>query len=150
VGFVQVLSLLRAARDVLNLIVELMYYGMQIAFNIMDMIIMGLMPSPASVSAVADKIVLFFKLSLDTLKDIVVQVYKVVFKNIFEEGITKVMVQILKFECKMVQWILENPVKKALCPVIKALVSFFGWIHGNSRRFGLCPLATSDRLSFWR
>jgi len=130
VGLVPVLSLLRVARDVVNLIVELMYYGMQIAFNVVHMIIMGLLPSPGSVSAIADKIVLFFKLSLDTLKDIVVQVYKVMFKIIFGEGITKFLVEMLKFVCNIVQWIIEVPVKRAMCPVIKIMSFFFQWLHG--------------------
>ena len=124
------LALLLAARGVINMIVELAYYGMQIALNALHLIVIGLTPAQDAISAITDRIVLFFCLSLDTLKDIITQAYSVVFKLLFCEGLTKLLVEVLQFTCHLVQWILEVPVKQAFCLVIKALAAFFGWLHG--------------------
>jgi len=124
VSLVPVLSMLRAARNIINMLVELLYYGTHLALNVMLLVVHALGPSVASTKAIVDRIIVCINLILDTLKDIVTVLYQVVFKIVFGEGVTKVLVEILKAVCKIVQFIIEYPIKKGLCPLLRIFADF--------------------------
>jgi len=130
VSLMPVLSMLRAARNIINMLVELLYYGTHLALNVVLLVVHALGPAVAPTKAIVDRIIVCINLILDTLKDIVTVLYQVVFKIVFGEGVTKVLVEILKAVCKIVQFIIEYPIKKGICPILRILADFMRWLNG--------------------
>jgi len=129
VGLQPFLIFLLNMREAVHLIVELIYYGVQIVFNFVHMIVLGLLHIQVGVQAAANKIILYIRLFLDTVSEVLDLIYSAIFEMLFGGGENKRIVVILRFLCKAVQFIEEYVITKGLCVVLETLSSVYKWLY---------------------
>ena len=123
------LDMLMGLRDAAHLVVEIIYYAAQAVFNLVHMIVLGLFPVPSGVQAAANKIILYIRLFLDSLSEVLDLLFSAMFELLFGGGENKRIVEILRFVCTAVQFIEEYVITKGFCVVMEFLSTVYKWMY---------------------
>jgi len=140
------LELLYSVRNVANLVVELAYYVTQVGFNVASLCVSALLPFPVGVQGFANKIILYMRLFLDGVADIVDLLHGAIFELVIGRGEGKVFVEILRLVCQAGSFIQYWVITRGFCPVVQFLSDFYGWLYdlltlvANVEIFGFKPL----------
>jgi len=128
VSLLPFLNFLLGLRDAAHLVVEMIYYAAQVVFNVVHMIVLGLFPIPTGVQAAANKIILYIRLFMDSLSEVIDLLFSGLFELLFGRGENKRIVEILRFVCKAVQFIEEYVITKGFCVFIEWLAFIYKWL----------------------
>jgi hypothetical protein len=123
------LEFLKSMRDAAHLIVEIMYYAAQAGFSVLRTIVLGLFPNPTGVQEAAKKIIMYLRLFMDAVAEVVDLLYGAMFELVFGQGGTKVLIEIIHVVCKAIQFIDTFVIKKGICVFLKFISDVYKWLY---------------------
>ena len=126
---VPVRDILRNGRTQARLFVELGFYAANAGLQLVGMVIASAFSgkgAPEAIAVIGKKMIMYLRLMLDTVADIMTTLYESVFFMIFGKGLGRMFKQILQFVCKMVAWLNANLVRRVVCPLLWLLSEYVG------------------------
>jgi len=120
-----VLAMLWLACDAANLIIELQYYGIQAMFNLAQIVVMAMVNSMDGTVQAAKKLMLYIRLFLGALVNVLELLYGAMFKIVFGYGAAQQIVSVMYILCQTVQFLEYWVVKRGFCVVLQKLSDFF-------------------------
>ena len=123
-------QLLRDARSMVRLLVELAFYATNVGLQLFKLVFASTVGIPDLIVAIGKKLMMYINLFFDTILDILVVIYDSIFEIVFGRGVTRVLKQMLIFVCKAVAWIHKNVIKTVTCPLLNLIIDILEWLYG--------------------
>ena len=127
---VPIRQLLRDARSMVRLLVELVFYAANVFLQLLQLVFVSTRGIPELVNAIGKKLIMYIRLFFDTVLDILTVLYDSVFEIVFGRGVTRLFKQLLIFICKAVLWIQQNVIKAVFCPLLTLWIGVLEWLYG--------------------
>jgi len=135
VWLVPIKVILQAARDVVQLLAEIVFYCMQIAMQTVNLLVMVvLLPASSDVGemaqAISARILQYLNMLMDAVREVWDEISRAIFQLVFRKGYSKAFLELMKMVCNMVNWLYNVFVVGCICPIMNGYINFLGGLAG--------------------
>lgn len=128
---------LQQLRQIVVMVIEILFYALQIAVEIMNLLVAVMTASSAALPAIATRIGMYIGLLLTAIGQAWLAIANAFFQMVFSDGLPRELVDLARALCNAMNWIHKYVVQKGVCVLLNIIVDI---CNGIANAFENIPL----------
>lgn len=140
---------LQQSRQIVSIVIEILFYALQIGIEFMNLLIAVVSLSLDALPVVFTRIVKWIGLLLMSIGQVWMQMVNTLFKILFSDGMPRELLDIIRALCEAISWLHTYLVQKGVCVILQFVIDAFNAIGDAFEKIPLVGKAAATPFHGW-